>query len=256
VTRSRLGELFKPVEAVHPPPATPAAARYLRSYLRLRTFVGALAVAVPFAVVLLDGFGLDGSPFPRTSLSAYYYSGTRELFVGALSAIGVFLITYKVAERNRDNTLSWFAGLAIIVVALCPTDRPSRCVGLTPLQDRFGESLVAGVHFGAAGVFILSLAVLSYDFGKREGKRTPPPGQRLPPKFWKAYHQLCAGIIMAALGWCAATAFTGWGPSRSLLYGEAVAVWAFGASWLWKGLERHMLRCASAHESGEGCNRR
>ena len=32
------------------------------------------------------------------------------------------------------------------------------------------------------------------------------------------------------------------GPAESLLIGEAVSVWAFGVSWLWKGLEVDMLR--------------
>lgn len=56
------------------------------------------------------------------------------------------------------------------------------------------------------------------------------------------YHSICAGIIVVAFAWCAVTELSDLGPSRSLLYGEAVAVWAFGASWLWKGLELHMLR--------------
>jgi hypothetical protein len=31
-------------------------------------------------------------------------------------------------------------------------------------------------------------------------------------------------------------------PSRTLLIGEAISVWAFGASWLMKGLELDILR--------------
>jgi hypothetical protein len=233
-------EFLRPVTAVHPKPADPSTARYVRSYLIMRTVAGALGIALPFVLVLVDGLWLDSSPFLRTSLSAYYYSGARELFVGVLSAIGVFLITYKVAEINLDNTLSLLAGLAILIVVLFPTGRPNDVFGLTPLQDRLGESVVAGIHFTAAGAFILSLAVLSYYFGKREGARNRPAGER-SPRFWRTYHWICAGIIMAALAWSAVTQLSGWGPSQSLLYGEAVAVWAFGASWLWKGLELDML---------------
>ena len=125
-------------------------------------------------------------------------------------------------------------------MALCPTTRPDDDVPLTPLQERWGESFVGGIHFVAAGIFILSLGAISYFFGKREGARPPAPDSR-SPKFWQAYHWICAGIIMAALAWCVVTHFADWGPSRSLLYGEAAAVWAFGASWLWKGLELDML---------------
>ena len=236
-------EFLKPVAAVHPRPPDPGTARYVRSYLIMRTVVGALGLALPFVLVLLDGLWFDGDPFPRTSLSAYYYSGAREVFVGALSATGVFLITYKVAEVNLDNTLSVLAGLAVLVVAQFPTGRPDDELGLTSLQDRLGESVVAGIHFTAAGAFILSLAAISYFFGKREGARHAAAGRR-SPRFWQSYHWICAGTILAALAWSAVTEVSGWGPSRSLLYGEAVAVWAFGASWLWKGLELDMLRGA------------
>ena len=235
-------EFFQPVERVEPRPTDPDETRYIRSYLLMRALVGALAVALPFALVLLDGIWFDGDPYPRTSLSAYYYSGVRELFVGALCATGVFLITYKVAERNLDNTLSGIAGVAVLVVALFPTSRPSDSVPLTPLQKHLHESFVSGVHFVSAGVFILSLAVISYYFGKREDKRKPVPGKKRSPRFWRNFHWACAGTIAAAFAWSAITEATGSGPHLSLLYGEAVAVWAFGASWLWKGLELDMLR--------------
>jgi len=235
-------DFLKPVVTVDPRPTDPDTSRYVRSYLIMRVFVGALGVALPFMLVLVDGLWFDGDPFPRTSLSAYYYSGVRELFVGTLSATGIFLITYKVAERSLDNTLSLLAGSAVVVVALFPTGLPKDVVELTPLQDRLGESTVERIHFIAAAVFIVSLAVISYYFGKREGMRPPQEGKRRSRRFWRLYHWSCAGAIGVALLWIAVTELSGWGPSESLLYGEAVSVWAFGASWLWKGLELDMLR--------------
>lgn len=234
-------EFLKPVVA-EPRPTQPDAARYLRSFLIMRVLVGALGVALPFALVLIDGVWFDGNPFPRTSLSAYYYSGARELFVGALSAIGVFLIAYKVAEVNLDNALSLLAGVSALGVALFPTGRPADTVRLTPLQDRLGESLVGGLHYGSAAVFIVSLAVISYFFGKREGARKPIADSRRSPRFWRNFHWSCAGVIAAALVWILVTELSDVGPDESLLYGEAVSVWAFGVSWLWKGLELDMLR--------------
>jgi hypothetical protein len=237
-----LPQFLQPVETVHPRPADSHTARYVRSFLILRTVVGVLGIALPFLLVLVEGVWFDGSPFLRESLSAYYYSGARELFVGGLSAIGVFLFTYKVAESNLDNTLSLLAGLSVVVVALFPTSRPSGLIGLTAVQDRLGESVVAGIHFSAAGLFILSLALISYFFGKREGRPREggPPRQR-SLRFWRNFHWICAALILAAFLWSGVTELTDWGPSRSLLYGEVAAVWAFGASWLWKGLELDTL---------------
>jgi hypothetical protein len=243
-------DLLRPELAVEPRPADPGTARYVRSYLIMRVLVGALGVALPFMLVLADGLGFDGDPFPRDSLSAYYYSGVRELFVGTLSATAVFLVTYKVADRTLDNTLSTLAGVAVLAVALFPTGLPADVVQPTPLQERLGESVVEAIHFTAAGIFIVSLAVISFFFGVREGARPPREGRR-SPRFWRNYHWLCAGAIAAALLWIGATEVAG-GPDKSLLIGEAVSVWAFGASWLMKGLELDILRGGSGTRPADG----
>ena len=106
--------------------APPDMSRYLRSYLIMRAMVGALGVALPFLLVFGDGFVFDGDPFVRGSLSSYYYSSAREVFVGTLSATAVFLITYKVVTRSLDNTLSMVAGVAVLLVAVFPTGRPNQ----------------------------------------------------------------------------------------------------------------------------------
>lgn len=212
--------------------------RYVRSYLIMRVLVGALAVALPPMLVLGDGIGFDADPFPRGSLSSYFYSGMREIFVGTLSATAVFLVTYKVAERHLDNTLSWLAGVAVLGVALFPTTT-SRAVDLTPLQEGWGEPLVGGIHYASAAVFIGSLAVISFFFGVREGARPARPGKR-SPRFWRNYHWAFAGAIAAAIAFIIVAELIGW-PPKSLLIGEWAAVWAFGASWLMKGLELDIL---------------
>ena len=226
-------ELVWPDVAVQPRLTTQD--RYVRSYLIMRVAVGALGIALPFILVLGEPLLFDGQPFPRGSLSAYYYSGMREVFVGTLCAIGVFLVTYKVAERSRENRLSIYAGTAAILVALFPTGKPGKGVSPTPLQNLLGETTVEWIHFSAAAVFISSLAVISFYFAKP----SPKPGS-MGPSFWRWYHLLCAGFIAAALTLAGVAGITG-EPDKGLLIAEAVAVWAFGASWLMKGLELDVL---------------
>jgi len=234
-----MNDYLRPERTVEPRPADRDTSRYVRSYLLMRVFVGVLGVALPFLLVFGDRLLFDGDPFPRDSLSTYYYAGVGDLFVGGLCAIGVFLVGYKVASRTLDNTLSFVAGAAVLVVALFPTGLPSHVVELTPLQDLFGESVVQGVHLVSAAAFLVSLGVISYFFGVREGARAPREGRR-SPTFWRSYHWVCAGAIGAALLWIVVTGLAGW-PGASLLVGEAVAIWAFGASWLMKGLELDIL---------------
>jgi hypothetical protein len=230
-------DFLQPQNKVEKLPEDPEAARYVRSYLKLRFLVGLIGVALPLALVFGDALVLDERhPFLRDSLSAYYYSGTRDLFVGGLVATGIFLICYKVSERSLDNTLSNVAGLAAILIALCPTKPPAGDVTLTALQVQFGETFLSVDHATFATVFIVSLGVISVFFGIREGRRDPPGGKR-SPTFWRNYHWLCAGVIGVAIAWVIVTQFAGW-PRTSLLFGETASVWAFGVSWFMKGYDR------------------
>ena len=228
-----------PDVAVQPRVTGPGSERYVRSYVTLRFAIGVLGLALPFLLVLVEPILFDGQPFPRGSLSAYYYSGMRELFVGVLWAIGVFLVLYKLTEFSWESRLSTVAGLAVVLVALFPTGRPGAGVSSTPLQDLLGEVTVERIHFIAAAIFIGSLAPITYFFGREEGKRPDRPG-RHSSRFWRTYHWTCTGVIGAAAALALFSGITG-EPDKGLLIAEAVAVWGFAASWLMKGAELDVL---------------
>ncbi len=238
--------LLQPITTVAPRTSEPGTARYVQSYLLLRAAVGALGVALPAVLVFTDGLWFDGDPFPRGSLSAYYYSGVRDVLVGTICAIGTFLLAYKVTERNLDNFLSVFAGITGILIALFPPGLP-RGATASPLQERLGEDFCADAHFYAAAAFLIALAILSGTFGVREGNRPARVG-KLPPRFWRAYHLVCAGLVGVALVYMGVTELTDSGPRTTLLIGETGALMAFGASWLAKGAELDMLRGQPARE--------
>ena len=169
----------------------------------------------------------------------------RDLFVGTLSATGVFLITYKVFEHTLDNILSIVAGVAVMGVALFPTSRPPDiATPLTPLESRLGEARVAIVHYICAGIFIVLLGVITLIFGIREGRRSQwRDGERArrSPTFWKRFHWGCAAAIGLALAFMGVSEITRWFSHYSLIVGETAAVFAFGVSWLMKGLELQVL---------------
>jgi hypothetical protein len=231
--------LLSPVRKVGPRPDPDTQKEelwYVRSFLWMRVAIGVLGIALPLWLVLADRIAFHGNPFPRDSLSAYYYSGMRDVFVGILSATGVFLITYKISEKNLDNLASLVAGVSAALVPLFPTGRPSdHVVALTPLQDLLGETTVKWIHFIASTLFIGLLAVLSYYFGVREGARPQRSGTR-SPRFWCWYHWVCTIAMVLAMVWIVITSSVGW-PPRALLIGEWLSAWAFGASWLMKGAE-------------------
>jgi hypothetical protein len=235
--------LLTPLREVGPrpdPDTDKDATLYVRSYLWMRVGVGILGIALPLLLVFVDKIAFHGNPFPRGSLSVYYYSGMRDEFVGILSATGIFLITYKVAELNLDNSASLLAGASAILIPLFPAGRPPYAhVPLTPLQQLIGETATKWVHFAASGVFLVSLALITFFFGVREGKRPRRAGTR-SPAFWRWFHWTCTSIMGLALLWIVITLWAGW-PPRALLIGEWISAWAFGASWLGKGAELDVL---------------
>jgi hypothetical protein len=212
---------------------------YVRSYLAMRTLVGVIGVLLPIGLVLIDWLGFDEIAV-RPSLSSSYYSGTRDMFVGSLAAISVFLVTYKIAEWSWDNLLSIVAGLSAAVVAIFPTERPAGSgIALTPLQDGLGEGTARAVHYVAASVFILSLGAICVRFGQREGSRRRRATKQ-GPEFWQWFHWTCAGVIALAVVFIVVSEIAD-APKDHLFWGESISVFAFGASWFAKGFELDVL---------------
>lgn len=91
--------------------------RYLRSAMVAALL--ALFISVAFESVVGQGCWLG-------SLSAYYYTPVRTVFVGSLIAIGLALIAYKGHSPEEEVVLN-FSGLMAIVVALVPTVPDDSC---------------------------------------------------------------------------------------------------------------------------------
>ncbi len=155
---------FTPDVAVRPRPGNEP--RYVRSYVFTRFAIGVLGFLLPLVLVFLEPALFDGLPAPRGSLSAYYYSGMREVFVGGLWAIGIFLIVYKFLDFSWESLLSSLAGAAAMLVAVFPTERPGDGVTPTPFQVKFGEDVVTKIHYGSAITFIALLVPIVLFFAR------------------------------------------------------------------------------------------
>ncbi len=222
--------------------------RYLKAFLLLRILIGAIGLALPLVVWLGTALLPGGTWSLRGSLSAYYYSGMREFFTGALWATGVFLIAYKVFEPTVENLLTIVSGVAATFVAFFPTSIPAGdTVGQTALQEGIGETTVGTIHYTSAAIFILSLAVLSHLFATRESNRDHAVARgRHGGTFWKRLHNGCAITILVACAFVAVKHLPGlsygaWVDQHNLWLGEVTAVVAFGVSWLCKGAELRQL---------------
>src|SRR5947208_5830309 len=157
---------------LRPDPVTdPDGARYTRTFLWMRLGVGVMGVLLPVLLISLDSIVFNGHPFVRDSMSAYYYSGMREFFVGVIFGSGAFLLAYKVSEVSLDNTASIGAGICAWLIALFPTGRPSvhdhpkpPVPPVNPLQDWIGEAWTSRIHYAASAGFIVCLAIVTILF--------------------------------------------------------------------------------------------
>ncbi len=175
--------------AVRPAP-TEQELLYVKSYALIRGAVGVIGIVLPSCFILAELFFLRQGIHVRSSISAYYFTSAAPIFIGGLSTIAVLLLLYLAGQHVAEFWISLIAGVALLGVVTFPTNRPKellpasafdgtsliRCGSdvtptpplCTPIQTRLGETFVASVHFTCAAIFILLLAVISFNFAWRE----------------------------------------------------------------------------------------
>ncbi|MGO8718302.1 MAG: DUF998 domain-containing protein [Acidobacteriaceae bacterium] len=102
------------------------------SYLALRKAVGIVAFGLPFALAI-PWWVLRGHVI-EPSISDYYYTGMRNLLVGSLCAISMFMLCCRGYDR-KDEIAGTFSALCALGVAFFPTEPDC---GATPHQQHIG----------------------------------------------------------------------------------------------------------------------
>jgi len=158
-------------------------------------FVLVTSFFMPFAIALLSHF-VGNSPY-TLSISAYYYSVARDIFVMALAVGTVLLISYSGRDTS-EYVISTIAGILALLIALFPMDR---VVALKELDippnpipsETFIEILFpnfhALVHNSSASIFFSLTAVLCFLFARQPDARR---GARGGPHL---LNQVLAGAI-------------------------------------------------------------
>jgi len=212
----------------------------VQSYTRVRLALGLIGLALPIILIvggLYDTPRVGGDPRIEPTISDFYHTIYRDIFVGSLCAIGVFLISYRGYRREKgewinDDWLATIAGLAAFGLAFFPNEGGGEQV-VSALQRLVGVQLAPVLHYSFALVFFLCLAGFCFfKFPKAcESWRT------------RFYIRCGQGIMLALVLTAIAVIFKRWvgGPvgafveSYSLIFFfEAIGVWAFAASWIVK----------------------
>ncbi|MBT0567841.1 hypothetical protein [Williamsia sp. CHRR-6] len=123
-----------------------------------------LRIGLVFAVITIGlaiGQVIATSDCAQSSISAYWYTPARTVFVGALYAAGTILIAYR-GDSAVEDTLLDLAGFAAIVVAAVPTWAPSGRCGPVDLTDptAFVDVSVPAIGGVAAAAGVLAQVLL------------------------------------------------------------------------------------------------
>lgn len=191
---------------------------------RLRFGVGAIGVllpiVLPFGNWVFVQFGHHTQILP-SSMSSSYYTSTRNIFVGSMCALGVFLLGYRATARS--DVWTTVVGIFALGVALFPT-APHGATGY--------QSAIGYVHLSFAGILLAGLGAFCIASFHRESNATRETTN---------YGYLTAGILILLFLVIAIIAgLTQWGAKWTLtpLYVcEGLSVWAFGAAWIAAALE-------------------
>ena len=198
------------------------------SYMTLRQLIGYLGITLPFVVSLGACWIFKDRMQP--SISGYYYTGIRDVFVGMLCAIGIFLFSYR-AFGKADDIAGNLACLFALGVAWFPT---------APVPEETASAsarLIGHFHLGFAALFFLTLSYFClFLFTKTD---SPNPTRRKRQR--NGVYRFCGGVMIACLVAMVIVhllpkASQDWTDSHHIIFWlESVAIVFFGISWLTKG---------------------
>jgi hypothetical protein len=204
----------------------------------LRKIIGVLGILLPILLPFVASIGsLEWVMMP--SISHFYYTFASSFFYIIVGTLGVFLITYKGYDK-KDFYISLSAGICALLLLILPTSN------LDPEEfARFGHGVIITIpvnetrgvlHLIAAAIFLILLGYMSlFQFTKSDKiiiAGTPKASRNRIFRtsgivIWASILiMLVFGFILKSHWYeriCGTFVF------------EAIAVWAFGLSWMTKG---------------------
>jgi hypothetical protein len=226
------------------------------NYNTLRQFIGWMGVLLPFVIYIgnwaifthrVGSCLLPSSKVPY-SLSGYYYTHMRSVFVGTFWALGIFLVAYNGYDL-RDRVITNLAGLSAIGIATFPTTPPTsflaaqrgKCGPLVPVTYTSSphQMLIGYGHQASLFVLISMLLVMALQF--RKGDRAPSvkteEEMKRKRRNNRCYLGSAIGIAIGGVGAIVQNFLTSPVKAQTtwLFWAEMIAILSFGVAWFVKG---------------------
>ena len=191
------------------------------TYYNLRWWMVVLAVALPF-LLWLGALIREALPL-QPSMSAYYYSLMRDVFVGVLFAIGACLFLYEGFSKTEGWVLN-AAGILAICIALFPTEWKcgSDCKKIT-------------AHGAFALVFFICIAYVCWF--RASDTLSLVRNSETAKRYRLAYRLFAIGMVLSPFLAFILTLNAPSDTKPTVFLAEAFAVWMFAFYWYVKGRE-------------------
>ena len=211
------------------------------SYYNMRRALGILGITLPF--ILVAGSSLFGTcKEVLGSISAYYHTNMRNIFVGYNCAVALFLYAYK-GHDWRDNLTGYLGCIFVLGVAFLPCNlsQPDQPCLIPPLAQ---NPLVGKLHNLSALLYFMVLIVYSlFLFPKTHMDMVT--GEKMfmgqQKKKRNVVYYICGSmmtvsliLILLYMGFLE-TAYPGLKKYDPVFWLESVVLFFFGITWLTKG---------------------
>jgi hypothetical protein len=127
------------------------------------------------------------------SISAYYYTPARTVFVGSLCALGASLIAYKGHSPEEDVLLN-FSGFMAFVVAMVPTVPDGRCGPNAYTQSP--AEIAAAVRNNIWSLVVVAVVAAVVAAWLKRGTLTRDPSER--PTVRSVVVSVVCGLVLLA----------------------------------------------------------
>lgn len=201
------------------------------SYRTLRELIGILGMALPVMCLLWSLAANSGVVLD--SVSSYYFSNFRDVFVGILVAFSVFLVSYR-GYTVLDNIVTTESGVCGLGTALFPCANESVT---SPVGVFMVDGAVSNViHLVCAALFFILLAFNALFLFTRSNSAIE---KRTAKWYRNMIYRVCGCLILICMAaMIPALLLTGSpfpGSQYAVFILETIMLFAFGVSWLVKG---------------------
>ncbi|MDN3922510.1 hypothetical protein [Roseateles violae] len=208
---------------------------YEVAYIKLRTSMAVLAILLPVSLAFVSYIVHDYGFQP--SISHYYIAGDfeRNLLVGMLSCIGVFLMLYE-GYSTLENRVLDVGGFLLVCVAFFPLNLTSFVLWGHTIQVQWELGpITLSVHgLTAVGFFICMIYVSTVLSGQTLRGRGNNVRCKWLLRYWLVSAVMAVAMVVALLGHQIQGSLF---HKRAVFWVESIGVVAFAIFWLMKTRE-------------------